>query len=225
MKRTELISKIQALLRLGRHSSAQPGESANALAAAQRLMREHQIVVDVDTEFVAERTEIGLRVSLARHLAMALVKGRCGVEMVIAIPEVVIMGRVSEVTFAGYAIEFLRGSCARAVAGFAAAEQQRRRRLTPRKRSDFIQGWFQGVMRNWPETTPSGVEAHALALQHDERLAAFKASLFPKLGTRSMPGPKMRESGAAQAGYVAGRQTHVRIAVDGSRAEQLCLEG
>lgn len=237
------VEKIKKLLRLARDGAASPAEAANALERAMALIEQHNIEIseldlDAETErFVTERVRVGARLSEAKYLIANLVIAFFPVRITLASErkfkgwrlvsdkELVFMGTDQDVAIARYVFDFLVGASSRAMSAYVANERKERRRVTPRKKAGFLQGWVYGVSSRLKK--PAGAAAlgagKAIVLQRRETaLEAYQRKQFPNAGDVKREKKKINDD-ALTAGWIEGRKTSVRTPVGGA-PEQLRLE-
>jgi hypothetical protein len=236
------VEKIKKLLRLARDKAASPAEAAIALERALELMARHNVEIseldlDAETErFVSERVRVGARLSEAKYLITNLVITFFPVKItlhekrtikgwrMVTEKDLVFMGTEQDVAIARYVFDFLVGASSRAMSTYVAGEKKARRRVTPRKKAGFLQGWIYGVASRLKPATQSAAlgEGKAIILKRRETaLAAYAREQFPNAGAVDREKKKTNDD-ALTAGWIEGRKTSIRTPV--GCGEQLRLE-
>lgn len=226
----EVLEKIKKLLRLGQ--SSQPHEAAQAMRRAFELAQKHG--VDVASLDLDERTErlvheyfkTGERLSLLRLRVLELVQTFFPVNLVLSRGHAVFIGRESDVAIAGYVLDFLVWAGSRGLRDYCAEEKAHRRKMTPRKRAGFTEGYIYGVAKQLTATKAQWQlsDSHAaLVVAEAAARDRHQAEIFPNTVERKAKKTETNQN-ALDAGYRHGRSTQINQPLAGGERERLALE-
>ncbi len=227
-----VLERIKKLLRLAADQRGNPHEAERAAALAFDLAQRHHVDIaslnlDENIErIIGEHFPFGNKLDLIRLRAMGIVRVFFHVETCISYPQVLFVGRETDVQIAGYVYEFLCRACRDCLNAWDKAERQQRRKVTTLKRKNYITGFFYGISANL------GKAKDALALDDSKRAlvvaeeAKRKAKLDELVPDRSpvkAPEAKRRVTSAIVAGWDAGKSTNIHSPLQGTNREVLAL--
>jgi len=219
-----VIEKIRKLLRLAK--SPNPHEAAAAIAMAFEIARKHQVdmeSIDLNDDEEIERflMSVGASLSFERKLILNLVKRFFRVEVIVCRPNVAFIGRQTDVMIARYAHDFLLTSCRSGIAAFKA---EIRRKLSPTRRKNYIQGWVYGVADKL-ETTGKKMALEnsryaIVQVKDDPRVMQAASEWYPETKDLSIVRAR-RDKNAMIAGWIDGKKVDVNQPLTGP--ERLAL--
>jgi hypothetical protein len=227
-----IVEKIKKLLRLAQSSN--PHEAELALARAFELAQKHQIDVstlDMDEEserIIHEWFHVGARVSYLRQRAIGIVMTFFHVDACISRPRVVFVGAATDVTIANYVYAFIVAQGQRQLRHFERAQKVFGRRMTPKKRLGFVQGFIYGIslqLGKRQEANAIEDSRTAIVLAEKERQRAdYLADLIP--GAKAIAHRQQKgNTSALWDGFQAGKATTINKPLAGTREGQLALMG
>ena len=225
MTNSEVMEKLKKLLRLGQSSN--PNEAALAMEKAFELASRHNIdmeSVDLDDEtrrILHQAFGIGQRFSLIRKLTIAILERFFNVSVVMDRPNWLFVGTATDIEIAIYVHGFLVGACSRSLRAYQAEQP---RKLSPTKRNSFIAGFMYGItnkLRDRQEQMAIDETKTAVALRAKENREGYIADNF-KIESFSIERGKRNQT-ALMSGFIAGKETEISKAVNGTKAAPLQL--
>jgi hypothetical protein len=227
MSQNAIIEKIKKLLRMKRGGAA--GEIENALAAAARLAREHGIdlgTVDPDapdakpighedairsSRLQDEYKYAALVCQIFFNVTSLVMDDKSSSSRRWRDWKIVFIGTEWDRKIAIYIFEFLGRHCRRCW------NQRANKRL--KNRSAFMNGIYQGLCQKLHEQREQEISGEGLILLGRQGIARqeYLQTHWPNTGEKNM-GPANDASQAKWAGYVEGRKTEIRSAVDAAPA-------
>ncbi len=222
MTRTDAISKIRRLLRLGNDSAATRDEAELALSRAMHLSREYHIDAaaladnDEDEEpIIHRRIEVGLRFSLNRQLAASTAATFFSVEAVLSGPDVVFIGTATDIEIASYVFDY----CA-CVASRSLSKWTNGRRLSTSTRASYLHGFYFGILRTLEAqrqdafASTNGTWALTVIDQLSKRRREYKDKMFPPSTLKDVARQRRRMNNKARFdGYVDGKSVTIRTPI------------
>ena len=225
-----IVERIKKLLRLGR--SPNQHEAELAMQRAFELAEKHRIEVasldldDREAAVVHEWFQAGARMSFLKKRALGIVMSFFHVNVCIALPRVVFVGRSTDITIAHYVWEFLMTAGTRCLRAYEAEEKAARRKINHNKRTSYLQGFFYGIAKMLTRSQAERVltdSQTALVVAENRARDAHMKDLIPKSKTLPLKGPTRRHAGALEAGFDAGRATSIHQPLNGHVGGPLLL--
>jgi hypothetical protein len=226
---SSIIEKIKALLRLAR--SANKHEAELALQRAFELAEKHKIDVttldpDANAEDVThELFGFGWRLAFLNGVMLNLCVRFFHVEICLKKPDVMFVGKPTDITIAWYVYGFLCQQCRKWLRQFEAEEKSARRKITEAKRKNFISGFSYGIASQLREVKAAiqiDDTKTALILAEREERKRHLAEAVPNTADIKLHEPR-RQRGALMEGYTRGKETRINKPLTGTAAPVLAL--
>lgn len=230
MSEEPAIDKIKKLLRLGR--SANRHEAELAMQRAFELAEKHRIDVeqlDLDEREAAvvhEWFKVGQRISFLKKRALAVVMRFFHVNVCLSTPEVVFVGRATDIAIAHYVFEFLVRTATRLLRAFESGERAQRRKVNHAKRTNYIHGFIYGIVEKLDgakQTMPLTDSQSAIVVAEDRAREDYLKELIPNQRTKRIEGSR-RNKTALMAGYHDGKKTSIHQPIAGTPGAPLLLQ-
>lgn len=169
---------------------------------------------------------VGARVSYLRQRAIGIVMTFFHVDACISRPRVVFVGSETDVAIANYVYAFIVAQGQRQLRHYEGAQKKFGRRMTPKKRRGFVQGFIYGISLQLTERRKANViedsrTAIVLAEKQKQR-EDYMADLMPS----AKPIVRREQKGNSSAlwdGFQAGKSTTINKPLTGTREAQLAL--
>ena len=220
-----ILDRIKKLLRLSRSSN--PHEAALALHRAMELAQAHSIrlaSIDPDDEVggIRHKERDEARITFDKRLAMMLVQRYFSVKIIRGWNNLKIIGRAPDIQIAEYAYIFIVRSCRNCLAAYTKSERAERRKDTPNKRRQFVNGFMGGIdyqlrefrMRN-QTSSGEGTSLVATAALENRRREAYALERW-RLGKMPPPDYGRANAGAISNGFHQGRNTSIHQPIPGA---------
>jgi hypothetical protein len=225
-----ILERIKGLLRLAQSSN--PAEAELAMKKAFELANRHGVEVD-DLDLDAELEAIlhashacGERVSYLRMRIFNILMRFFKVEVCLSNPQVIFVGRETDVAIAGYVYDFLVGVLSRLLREFGEAEKKARRVVNANKKKNFIQGFIYGISSKLSESEVQlqiADQQSALVVVEKQARVAYLDELVPNRATKKLTSPKLNRT-ALMSGFREGEKTTIHQPLNGGARETLALE-
>jgi hypothetical protein len=224
-----IIEKIKALLRLARSSNRHEAELA--LQRAFQLAEKHKIdVTTLDPDANAEDVThevfgFGWRLAFLNGVMLNLCVRFFHVEVCLKKPEVMFVGKPTDITIAWYVYGFLCQQCRKWLKQFEAEEKRARRKMSEAKRKNFISGFSYGIanqLREVKEALQIDDSKTALILAEREDRKRHLAETVPNTADIKLNEPR-RQRGAMMEGYMRGKETRINKPLTGTAGPALTL--
>lgn len=222
---TNIVEKIKKLLRLSK--SPFPHEAELAMERAFELAARHKIEIDsLDlgeelNRVVQDSVRLGFRLSLPRKLSLNIVNTFFNVTAVISYPVVKFVGTPADIAIARHVSDFLTESCRHELDLLLVKHG---RPVTEVRRRSFVFGFFYGIssqLRGRKEQLCIENNQVALVLaKNDAKRKEFVADNIGKTAVVVSRKPKRIQKDFLAAGYVRGKNTLIRSAIDQQEERQ-----
>ncbi len=222
-----ILARIRKLLRLGADKRGNSREAEAAMAMAFELAEKYRVDVaglDLDEEtrrVLDERWPVGARYDTLRRGVFGVLRSYFHVTTCLARPEMIVIGKPADLAIARYVHDFLLRAGRECLRSFEAAEKAARRRMTPAKRTGYLQGFIYGIHANLQRTHEQLAlgDAHAalVVVEEAEREARLN-ELVPQRVTLS-DCKQRRNKTALMHGYQDGRATQIHTPLGGGHRE------
>jgi hypothetical protein len=214
-----IIERIKKLLRLGADKRGNPHEAERAMQLAFELSEKYRVDMqgldlDENTEKVMhEAWAMGARYDRIRRGVCGILMVFFHVDVVVSRPELLIVGKPTDVLIAHYVYDFLLRACRDCLKSYEAAEKVARRRVTTGKKANYLQGFFWGVSRKLRESKQDlrlSDSQDALVLDEDQDRERYVDVLCGANAVKLKALPEhRRHDSAIDAGYRAGLDTTI----------------
>jgi len=224
-----MLERIRKLLRLAANEAASAAEAERAAAMAFELAERHHVdlaslSLDEKTEkLVGERFGGCGRIDRLRGSVICLVRDYFNVEVCVSAPDVLFVGRETDVAVAGYMYDFLMRTGRACAKLYEQNEKLARRKMTALKRNNYAAGFCWGIADQLGKTRATIAltdSQRALVLVEKQAREEKMSEMMPNMTTRKVKPIKIVRS-AAMAGFVDGRSTQINKPVGGTKAMAL----
>ena len=211
-----IINRIKKLLRLGAspnsHEAELALERAFDLAARYKVDLEGLELDDDTKRILHERVPLGLRVPFERRLAMNIAAMFFNVNIILSTGSYIVVGTPPDVAVAVYVVDFLVNTVRQLLRAYKRREAAARRRMSPRKRAGFIQGFFYGIISQLDSRTERlSIEEPKTALVLRDAKSARDKYANQQFELKDISPLRLMtpNRGALMTGYVAGRRASI----------------